>query len=354
MGRKRILVSPLDWGLGHASRLVPIIRELIHNDAKVIIASHGKSASFLKIEFPELEHIELKGIHVSYPTDRKGMVLKMVRLASRFYVSIHKEHLRTKKIVRDYRIDGIISDNRYGVWSKSKPSILLTHQLFIKAPIGQKHIQKITQKFINRFSECWVPDYGSEDNLTGELSHQINIPGCVKYIGPLSRFTVNNSTDEKKYDVIAIVSGPEPQKTIFKTLVVNQLRTLRIKSIVICGDPEQNVRETDETVELVSHLSSTEMEEKIRQSKLVIARSGYSTIMDLLATNSRAFLVPTPGQTEQEYLAKMHMKQGNFFYMEQHEFNLKEAMNIIGNYDGLDGKKTDLYKKYVKSFLDKL
>jgi uncharacterized protein (TIGR00661 family) len=306
---KTILVCPLDWGLGHATRDIPIIRHYIQNGDKVILAGYGASLQVLRTEFPQLQWVNLPGFKVSY-TRSSYQLLKLLFQVPVFLWWIKREHHLLNVLVNQIKPDLIISDNRYGLWHPSTPSILITHQLQLMVPgwlsISKPVLRKKIQKWIERFNECWVPDYKAfSDSLAGELSHPPSIPANVKYIGWLSRFINSCPTQhDSNYDIVAIVSGPEPQRSLFEEILLKLLKDETRKTLLIGGQP--NISKTLQlgNINRVNHLPSAEMENALKNARHIVCRAGYTGIMDLIQLKKNALLVPTPGQTEQEYLAK--------------------------------------------------
>jgi len=332
--QKRILVAPLDWGLGHATRCIPVIRELLEHGEDVVIGADGRIAELLKKEFPALEIIPLAGYRVNYSASLP-MWLGMLVQAPRILLHIFAEHRQLKKMIREHRIDGVISDNRYGLWNKNIDAVLITHQLFIQCPPALRFLEPVL-RFINhalirKFNHCWIPD--DERNLAGELSLQQPMPQHAQFIGLLSRWKKNAKPGEvKKYEVMAIISGPEPHRTLFENLLVDEMKKSGRPSIVVRGKPEEQSDLQFSNVRIISHLDNEHLYHAIQDSGMVICRSGYSGIMDLVTIRRDAILVPTPGQTEQEYLAN-YLREKKIFYSEnQKDFQLERALLLCHNY----------------------
>jgi uncharacterized protein (TIGR00661 family) len=337
--QKRILVCPLDWGLGHATRCIPIIHLLLQKNATVIIAGDGASLELLKKEFPQLQFIVLKGYHISYP-EKGSMVFKMMFFIPKIIIGIIQEYKTLKKIIAQHKINIVISDNRYGLWNKAVKSIFITHQLMIKTPFGEKMLHRIILSFVKKYDECWVPDVEGANNLSGDLSHNYPLTHNTFFIGALSRFEKKQDVIAFNYDVLAIVSGPEPQRGIFEKLVVEQLKQINLKALVVCGKLQLNqTKRTINNLEIVPHLTAEELQNKILQSKIIVARSGYSTIMDLAALGKKAIFIPTPGQTEQEYLAEKFMKNKLAVSQPQSVFDLQKALEESIAYIGFGNFK---------------
>ncbi len=346
--QKRILVCPLNWGLGHATRCIPIIHLLLQKNAEVIIAAEGASLELLKKEFPSLQFIALKGYNIVYPA-KGSMLLKMLLSIPKIISGIIKEHQALKKIIVQHNINIVISDNRYGLWNNTVKSIFITHQLMVKTPFAENLVHRIILTFVKKYDECWIPDVESTDNLSGDLSHKFPLPPNTFFIGTLSRFKKSATAVSNKYDVLAIISGPEPQRSIFEKLVIEQLKQSKLKAIVVCGKPQGNQsKQIINNLEIISHLTSEELQNAILQSNIIIARSGYSTIMDLAVLGKKAVFIPTPGQTEQEYLAEKLMHTKIAFTQTQSVFNLQQALTETINYDGFKNlQENNLLKKRI-------
>ncbi|MBC8487833.1 MAG: glycosyltransferase [Bacteroidetes bacterium] len=345
--KPNILVCPLDWGIGHATRCVPVINELIRQNANVIIGADNRPLAFLKNEFPDLQFEKFPGYNFSYP-GKGNMALKMFFLAPRIIKGIKKENKYLKEIVRKLKIDVVISDNRFGLWTEDIPCVFMTHQIMIKTPGKLKFFEpvlyKINKFYISKFNECWIPDFKGELNLSGELSHKKPLPANSYYIGPLSRFankqtenSLSESTEHFKYDLMVMLSGPEPQRTILENRILEELKDTDFKAIIVSGKPEMiEEHNLNNNIKVFSHLESKTLKQCIIDSKVILSRPGYSTIMDLAALGGKAIFIPTSGQTEQEYLADHFYKKKIYFKMDQKEFNLKEALKNAEKYNGLN------------------
>jgi len=326
------LVAPLDWGLGHATRCIPLINEILSQGHQVMIAADGGAYNLLKEEFPGIPIIRLKGYHPVYP-ENGNMVLAMALQVPKFLSAILLEHFRLKTIIQKYSIDAVVSDNRYGLWSKKISCVLITHQLFIKMPGSMKWLEaavnRLNHFFISRFSQCWVPDKAGEENLSGELSHGNILPRNVGYIGLLTRLQ-HPKTEDKKYEILALISGPEPQRTIFEEEIKRQLTGLQMRALIVRGVTESCKKEMlHEFVEMISHLTTKELSVAMEQSTFVVCRAGYSSLMELISLRKKALIVPTPGQTEQEYLAERCRKLNYFAVQKQSEINLWKALQEV-------------------------
>jgi len=319
-------VAPLDWGLGHATRSVPIIRDLLNSHSEVWLAGEGMQEKLLREEFPSLPFLPLKGYRVKYGKSvLTGKILLQIPSILR---SIKEENKWLKEQVSNHGFDAVISDNRYGLYHEKIFSVFITHQLCIKSSFGkwsEKILQQWSYKFINRFHECWVPDEEEENNLAGELSHPVKLPSIpTKYIGTLSRFEKKNIDQIKKH-LLIILSGPEPQRTILENKVIDQIVNYPATATIVRGLPgEKNIVPSTNTIHFYNHLSSAELNREAMKAEFIISRSGYSTIMDIAALQKKSILIPTPGQTEQEYLADHLMKKQFAFCINQNDLSLLE------------------------------
>ena len=336
--KKKILICPLDWGLGHATRCIPIIRELIRRECEVRIASSGDALALLKKEFPEHTFYELTGYRPYYAASA-SLMMPLAFQMPKFINAIRREHTEIDKITGSDKMDLIISDNRYGCWSSRVPSVLITHQLNIKVPGWLSGlVNSANRRRILKFSACWIPDWEGDNSLSGELSANPGFP--VSYLGPLSRFH-KMDTVRSKYEILAIVSGPEPQREIFEILVRNELKKSGKRALLVRGIPPQTNRKMDRSVEEVNHLTAEEMNRAILESEIIISRPGYSTIMDLATLEKKAIFIPTPGQPEQAYLGKELMKKKIALCLQQDNLNIEQALKDSQSYAGFSGHRAD-------------
>ena len=332
---KKLLLAPLDWGLGHATRCVPVIKELLSIGSEVWLAGEGAQEKLLREEFPSLPFLPLKGYRVKY--GKTGLTGRLVLQIPSILQSIKSENNWLKEQVSKYQFDGVISDNRYGLHHDNIFSVFITHQLCIKSSLGkwsEKILQQWNYKFINRFYECWVPDEEGQNNLAGELSHPVKFPAIpVKYIGGLSRFKKKDVAEIKDHLLITL-SGPEPQRTILENRIIDEVVNYNGTATIARGLPaERNIIPSTNTIHFHNHLSSEELNNEAMKAALIIGRSGYSNVMDIAALQKKSILIPTPGQTEQEYLADHLMKKRFAFCINQNEFSLLKNIEEAGRFD---------------------
>ena len=345
--KKRILVAPLNWGLGHATRCIPIINALIKNDFIPVIASDGVALSLLQKEFPDLETIELPSYKIKYAKKGKNFKLKMIWDSPKIIKGISKEKKALKQIIKDHNIDGIISDNRLGIHSKKVPCVFITHQLNVLTGNTTWFSSKIHQSIIKKFDECWVPDVKEKPNLTGKLGHLKKSSLNIKYIGPLSR--LNKIDVNKKYELMVILSGPEPQRTMLEEHLLTEVEAFKGNVLFIKGKIEETqITLKKEHITIYNFMNSKELETAFNESELVLCRSGYTTVMDLAKLEKKAFFIPTPGQYEQEYLAKKLDKHNLVPFSKQEDFEIKQ-LEKVSNYSGLNDFKSEINFKSLFS-----
>lgn len=334
-GSYRVLVVPLNWGLGHATRLIPLISELKNNGTEVILGGSHQHLSLLKQEFGELETVKLPYLRI-YLSQYPSQILLIALQVPLIFLYIIREHFSLKKIIKEKKIDLLISDNCFGLWNRAVYSVFITHQLYIEVPQGVKFLSRMVNRmnrwFISRHNESWVPDEEKQMGFAGKLSHP-PIPGILtSYLGILSRFhhtahqSESQSVSQKK--ILIIISGPEKQRSVFEKIVSSEIHLLPggYSCEIIRGLPGH---QEELPMGWHHHVDSYELSQMITNAEYIICRSGYSTIMDLITLNRTAMLVPTPGQSEQEYLARYLCSKNYFSMMEQSEFNLVSAIRLL-------------------------
>lgn len=353
--RKRILVAPLNWGLGHASRCIALIEQLLENNAEVIIAANGAALKLLQLRFPELMSITFKGYSVNYSV-RIPLTISIAMQTPNIVRSIKEEHRLLDKLIDQHRIDGIISDNRYGLYSQEIPSVFICHQIYIKAPLFEGMLQRISKNYIAKYHKCWIPDYEGNENLSGDLAHKGQMKSNMQFIGPLSRFSApKKPVGGIKRKVMVILSGPEPNRSALEVRLLKQLIKIDEEALIVQGKPEvgQVERKVNGKVRLISHLPSTVMQEEIESSELIICRSGYSSIMDMAVLGKKALLIPTEGQTEQEYLAKYHREKNNYYAVKENQLNLSEQIEKALGFPGISANSlSEKLKDEIGLFLE--
>ncbi len=337
---KNILIAPLNWGLGHATRCIPIIKALEENGYNPIIASDGNALALLIQEFPHLKCLELPSYDVKYAKKGRYFKWKMLQNSPKLFQAILKEKKIVRKWIREYQLEGIISDNRLGAYNKGIPSVFITHQLNVLSGSTSWISSKLHQMLIRKYTECWVPDFENEPNLSGKLGHLKRPLFNVRYLGALSRF-------EKKeipiqYDLMVLLSGPEPQRGILEMLLREEITKFEGRVVFIQGKVEsKQISEKIDQIHYYNFMTSEQLEQTFNESELLLCRSGYTTIMDLAKLEKKAFFIPTPGQYEQEYLARKLQEQGLVPYANQDDFKI-DNLHEVELYQGLKINNTSL------------
>ena len=306
---------------------MPIVDELLNRACQPILGAYGRSMKLLEKEYPQLEIHELPGFEFTYSSRTQHWGL--LRQLPGFLRSIKEEHIALERFVKEHEISGVISDNRYGLWSEKVPSVLLSHQFH---PIGlglTKYLESMAAKRIrkmaDRFSFVWLPD-NKAHTLSGALSEERELWDSLRYVGVLSRFS-EPVERPAEHDILVVLSGQEPARSEFDRRIMSELSKLKGKRIlVIRGLPDMPELEIKGNINVKNFLSSDELQKAILSSRLVISRSGYSSIMDYARLGVKAAFIPTPGQTEQLYLAQHLMDAKIAPFQEEKEMNLSSLV----------------------------
>lgn len=326
-------MAPLNWGLGHATRCIPIILELEKEGFEPVIASDGEALALLRKEFPNLESYTLPSYNISYSRSKRLFTWNLLLKTPHILKTISAERKLVKELVENYNISGIISDNRWGVRHPEVPSVFITHQLQVLSGVFTYFSSKIQQKYIGKFNACWVPDVEEQPNLSGKMSHLKNYAFPVQYIGILSR--LKKEIVPEKFDIAVVLSGPEPQRGALQKILEKELAGINDRILFVKGIVQKDqIREIRENWTIYNFLTSRQLQEYLNSSKLVICRPGYTSLMDLAILEKNAFLIPTPGQKEQEYLGNRLKEKMIAAGCSQDEFIL-EKLKDINIYAGL-------------------
>lgn len=336
MSRKRkILYAVLNWGLGHATRSLPILRELVKNN-DVTVLSTGRSLELLRSELPGIKFVDHPDYSVKY-TKRGGLLMLSLFLQlPKILFRLREEHKFTEKLVADLEFDRIVSDNRYGIYSNSVPCFFITHQLRFKLPRRFEKLEFISEYFnklyFRNYKKIFIPDEEKEPNLSGDLSHDIKRINSSKlfYTGLLADLNFNN--EPVSSDHLIIISGPEPQRSIFEKKAVEQAACLIGKTIIVCGKTECTGVRTIGNVEIYDHASREMIYSMMKGTNMIISRPGYSSVMEIVSMNKKALFIPTPGQTEQEYLGRYFKDKGYFQSVLQENMDLQTDIKTAENF----------------------
>ncbi len=345
--KPNILLAPLDWGMGHTSRCICLIEALQANNANVFVACNKAQRAFLEQEIQEVEFLELPGYDIQFSNIASLNLFKIILQIPKVLRAINQENKWLHKILEKTSFDGIISDNRYGLHHTDIPSVFLSHQLNIRSSIATKAVSRLQSKYINKFRECWVPDVADNaHNLSGDLSHGTNLFVNPLYIGPLSRLEKCEPT-LREQNLLVILSGPEPQKTILLEKILANLNSSSNIKILIAG--EHTIKQIPTYATSLGVVNRKKLEQIISNATHIISRSGYTTIMDLAKLGKTALLIPTPGQSEQIYLAKLMASKN--LHMQQLQSNLDIAKYV--QFSGLHTIELNftLHQQIIKNWL---
>jgi len=358
---KHILIAPLDWGLGHTTRCVPLISYIQSLGHNVTVAGNASQRAYIEETFGLIDFIHLEGYNIRYSEWNKWAQTGLLSQSPAIKRTINSEHKWLQKLSAERKIDGIISDNRYGLFHPDIPSVILTHQLQVQTglgPVANLAVQKIHYHLLNRFNATWVVDVPGTPNLGGNLSHSSAQPRHTKYIGLLSRFANIEEVplpenEGEECPLVILLSGPEPQRSILSRVLWQQSLGYEGKMIFIEGSelatPPDNI---PPPITYYKRLTHQQLAPILQKAGMAICRSGYSTLMDLVALGKKAILIPTPGQTEQLYLGRHLHKQDIFYSTSQQGFNLASALNEANQFPYNPLKLQPAYNLH-KDVLDK-
>lgn len=335
-GKTRILVAPLDWGLGHATRCIPLIRELLSQGAEPVIGGSGLSGALLKEEFPGLTYLEIPATDIRYSRKRRGFALRLLRQYPALTRQVKAEQQWLQQAITRYQFDAVISDNRYGLNHPAIPCIIITHQLHIRSGLGRladRIVQVKNYRQLSRFTACWIPDAAENGGLAGALSHPEKMPHIpYRYTGPLTRFSRTDIPEEKNH-LLILLSGPEPQRSMLEEKILDQLHQYPGTATLVRGLPgHQQLIPSTGQIRVYNHLPAASLNTEIQRAGLIISRTGYTTLMDLLPFQKKTILIPTPGQPEQEYLGQYLTAGQQALVIAQERFSLLKAVAAAAEY----------------------
>ncbi|MFN8352383.1 MAG: glycosyltransferase [Flavobacteriales bacterium] len=322
----RILVAPLDWGLGHATRCIPVIEQLLALGARPVIGADRSPLALLREAFPELPHVRIPGVEVRYARGR-SQALAMAAQFPALLRSVRTEQRLLADLRRTQHLDAVISDQRFGLHAPGLPSVLITHQVFPFTPLAQGLLRRYNLRAMERFHRCWIPDHAQAPGLAGALAHGAGLPRNARYIGPLSRLSAAQATPpDGPYRIVCVISGPEPQRGLLEEALLGQLQRIEGRHLLVRGVPAPAVDAMRGNVRCIGHLGAEALAGALLQAELIVSRTGYTTVMDLEHLGRRALLIPTPGQPEQEYLGGLHGATGRHRVQAQHRVDVAAAL----------------------------
>jgi len=351
--RKKVLIAPQHWGLGHVTRTIPVIRYFIRKGYELVLASSGAGSNLLRKEFPELVVYDVPDYGITYPS--RNMFWNMTFQIFKLHKAILLEKIALGKICKEHQIDLVVSDARLGAAQNGIASVIISHHLHI--PLGSKLIEFISDTWMRffylQFNQIWVPDFGGDHNLSGDLAHRFKSSKQF-FIGPLSRFRTMDLP--QRFDICFMLSGPEPQRRFFEEKILSQINDLGpAKMILIRGTTTGAVLPKYVNLEVKDLVTSEELNEIMCSSGLIVCRSGYSTLLDLSVIQKKALLIPTPGQPEQEYLGRGLMAKNLFLNVDQDDLNLKKHVKEALAYPGyLEFQPSSGLEYYLDPLIQKM
>lgn len=354
--QKNVLIVPLDWGLGHATRCIPLIKLCIERELNVLIGGTEKTNALLQREFPDLTFLPFNGYNVSYPKKASSFLGFMFKQLPKIQRAIREEKSLTEKYCELHNIDLIISDNRFGVYDPRVRSLFMTHQLNIQ--LASKKLQVLLRRinfgFIKKFDDLLIPDYENQILSSDLSSYSEQLKMNVHWLGNLSRFKAMDVIKEHK--LLVVLSGPEPQRTILESKIITQALHYQISLTLVGGQPDKQDGVKYDGIKYYNHLNGEELNRLFCNTEIIISRTGYTTIMDLVKLERSAILIPTPGQFEQEYLGKYYEQLGCHDVVDQESFDLKETIEIHSNRKKASMPQIDheQYKLVMNKILDKI
>jgi len=350
----KIIYGVCSWGLGHATRSLPVIRKLIEENNELTIISNDRALELLKKELGnEIVYFDIPDYPMLLSENSRQFMAKSFVYWPMFIKRMETGLQKLKKILENRKCDKIISDGRYDIYSRKIPSFFISHQIRIMNPLRIKMFERGSEIFnlffFKRFAGVLVPDY-KEDDLSGDLSHNLHRidENKLHYVGILSDFKKKKT--DKNIDYLISLSGPEPQRTLFENIIFSQIDNLSGKIVVTLGKIEKTDRFNKKNIQAYSFLTKDERIDFLNRAKLIVSRSGYSTIMDLAVIGTKALMVPTPGQVEQEYLGQYHNKKATFYSINQNSIDLEKDVELAKKTTGIT-RKCDV-KKTVENVIN--
>ncbi len=338
---KNILLAPLDWGAGHTTRCIPIVAHLLAGGNRVFFAGNDWQIALIRQVFGnQLTTLPLSGYNITYSSLNHVLQMGLLSQLPRLLQVITTEHNWLLHTVHTHNIQGIISDNRYGLHHPTVPSVIITHQLRILTGVGSvadAAVQQVHYRYLQRFREVWIPDTEQQPSLAGRLSHPESLPHKSRYIGWLSRFVGKGNTQEASTSkhLLVLLSGPEPLRTHTSRRLWEQALSYKGGKVVFADGSDAATAPTSVPPHITYHrrLNDQELIAAVGNAHTIVCRSGYSTVMDLVAMGARAILLPTPAQTEQQYLGKYLRDNRLFYSVAEKDLDLNRAKEKYRNFD---------------------
>jgi uncharacterized protein (TIGR00661 family) len=359
----KVFIAPLNWGLGHATRLMPVIKKFNQLGAEIYIGATARALDFLKKEVPYCHFFDFPGYPIKYPRTRFFVTRFMFIIFPQMLMAMWREKRLLHHLQNKYNFDIILSDNRFSLKIKGPPCYLISHQLRYKLPWPIHRMEWLPEYFnyrhFNKYKRIIVPDYTGNETLTGELSHRMRFLPQEKlfYMGILTDVRQSDKKVHQDIDYFVIVSGPEPQRTKFERMIFKQIKYLRGTVIVALGKPESDYKIRIGSAVVYSFLNRDKMAEYFQRAKFIIGRPGYTSVMEMVELGKKGMFIPTPGQVEQIYLGRHFHEQEWCYSVSQNNLNLTEdlpkALKFKGFPARLAGSKDNVEKLFTNVFLKK-
>ena len=338
--KKNVFIAPLNWGLGHATRLLPLIKYLVEKNYTVYIGASGRSKEILKQEVNKCFFIDFPEYPIKYPQSRFFVSRFMLIVFPNMLLAMKKEKNRIKVLHEQYKFNLIISDNRFSLALKGVKSLLISHQLRYKLPWPIQKMEWLPEYFNTRhfrkYDKIIIPDTNQNKTLTGDLSHNMRYLPAEKlyYLGIMTDLEESIDGNNKAIDYFVIISGPEPQRTKFEKIILKQVCDLKGRIVVALGKPEKAYKIRMGNVEIYAYLNREKISYYMKKAKFIISRPGYTTVMEMIESKKHGLFIPTPGQIEQIYLAKYYLENKWCYYTSQYRIDLINAVKIAQTYPG--------------------
>ncbi len=337
---RKVFIAPLNWGLGHATRILPLIKLLLAKNYAVYVGASGRSKEVLQQEVRECIFVDFPEYPIKYPQTRFFVTRFMLIIFPQMLLSMKNEQKRLRILHKQHKFDLIISDNRFSLALKGVKSLLISHQLRYKLPWPIQKMEWLPEYFnfshFRKYDMILIPDVDDRKSLTGDLSHNMRYLPIEKlyYIGIITELEENIKSESEIIDYLVIISGPEPQRTKFEKIILNQIGKLKGRVVIALGQPEKNYKIRMGNAVIFTYLNRNEISNYMRRAKFIISRPGYTTVMEMIESGKRGLFIPTPGQIEQEYLAKYFMENNWCYASSQYGFDLITAEKVARTYPG--------------------
>lgn len=339
MSAGRVFYATLNMGLGHATRSLPLMREFRDQGWEVLLGSSGRSLAFLRRELPECPYVQTPDYAIEYSRG-EGLLLKLALQAPRLARMIRAENRCCRRVVAEFKPDLIVSDHCYGMYHPQVPSYFISHQIYFALPPALERLEGLPAQlnfhYHRQYRRVIIPDLPGPRGglLSGKLSRLPHDRNRYVYGGLLS--SVCKYSGDESLDLLVTISGPEPQRTLLEEKILAGIDRVPGRKVVVLGKSESADLLLDRPdLKIYAHLPRETMSRLFNQARMVVSRPGYSTLMELAELGKPALLIPTPGQTEQTYLAEYMLENRWFYSVSQAQLELPRDLETARQYPGL-------------------